>query len=60
MAIKRTEGPNRGKTLPALHEMKDASSPRVCCDLPGTECPKEFKAPKGAPLHLVGHRRAQE
>ena len=60
MTIKGTDGPNRGKTFLAIYEMKDAGSLRVCYDLSGTEFPKEFKAPKGTPLYLVGYRRPKE
>jgi uncharacterized protein (TIGR03067 family) len=60
MTIKSTDGPNRGKTFLAIYEMKDAGSLRVCYDLSGTEFPKEFKAPKGTQLYLVGYRRQKE
>lgn len=57
MTIKGTDGPNRGKTILAIYEMKDAGSLRVCYDLSGKEFPKEFQAPKGTSLYLVGYRR---
>lgn len=57
MTIKSESGPNRGKTFLAIYERKDAVSMRVCYDLSGTDYPKEFKAPKGTPLYLVGYRR---
>ena len=57
MTIKGTDGPNRGKTLLAIYEMKDAVSMRVCYDLSGKDFPKEFKAPKGTQLYLVDYRR---
>jgi uncharacterized protein (TIGR03067 family) len=60
MTIKSTEGPNKGKTFLAIYEMKDASSMRVCYDLCGADFPKEFKAPKGTQLYLVGYRRQKE
>jgi uncharacterized protein (TIGR03067 family) len=60
MTIKSTEGPNKGKTFLAIYEMKDAGSLRVCYDLSGTDFPKEFKAPKGTQLYLVGYRRPKE
>ncbi len=59
MTIVSTNGPNRGKTFLAIYEMKDARSMRVCYDLSGTEFPKDFKAPNGTMLYLVGYRRAQ-
>ena len=60
MTIKGTDGPNKGKTFLAIYEMKDAGSLRVCYDLSGKEFPKEFKAPKGTQLYLVGYRRPKE
>ena len=57
MTITSDEGPNRGKTMLAIYEMKDANSMRVCYDLSGKEFPTEFKAPKGTKLYLVGYRR---
>ncbi|MDQ3625495.1 MAG: TIGR03067 domain-containing protein [Verrucomicrobiota bacterium] len=60
MTIKSTDGPNRGKTFLAIYEMKDAVSMRVCYDLSGTDFPKEFKAPKGTQLYLVGYRRQEK
>lgn len=57
MTIKSTSGPNKGKTFLAIYEMKDANSMRVCYDLSGKDFPKEFKAPKGTELYLVGYRR---
>lgn len=60
MTITSTNGPNRGKTFLAIYEMKDKRSLRVCYDLSGAAFPKEFKAPKGTPLYLVGYRRQKE
>ena len=60
MTIKSTGGPNKGKTLLAIYEMKDADSLQICYDLSGRNFPKEFKAPKGTQLHLVDYRRQKE
>ena len=60
MTIIGTDGPNQGKTILAIYEMKDDVSMRVCYDLSGTEFPKEFKEPKGSQLYLVGYRRQKE
>ena len=60
MTIKSMKGPNRGKTFPAIYEMKDGDSLRICYDLSGKEFPKEFKAPKGTQLYLVDYRRQKE
>jgi len=57
MTITSTDGPNKGKTFLAIFEHKDAVSMRVCYDLSGKEFPKEFAAPKGTQLYLVGYRR---
>ncbi len=55
-----TNGPNKGKTFLGIFEMKDANSMRICYDLSGTEFPKEFNAPKGTQLYLVGYRRQSD
>ena len=60
MTIKSTDGPNKGKTILAIYEMKDAVSMRVCYDLSGKEFPQEFKAKKGTQLYLVGYRRQKK
>lgn len=60
ITINSTDGANCGKTFLAIYEMKDAVSMRVCYDLSGKEFPKEFKAPKGTQLYLVGYRRQKE
>ncbi|WP_345323792.1 TIGR03067 domain-containing protein [Novipirellula rosea] len=57
MTIKSTAGPNKGKTFFAIYEIKNADAMRVCYDLSGTDFPKEFKAPKGSQMYLVGYRR---
>ena len=57
ITIKSTDGPNRGRAFFAIYEMKDVVSMRVCYDLSGKDFPKEFKAPKGTQLYVVGYRR---
>ncbi|MCM2372500.1 TIGR03067 domain-containing protein [Aporhodopirellula aestuarii] len=57
MTIKSNSGPNKGKTILAIYEVKNADAMRVCYDLSGKAFPKEFKAPKGSELYLVGYRR---
>ena len=57
MTISSTSGPNKGKTFLAIYEIKNANAMRVCYDLSGKEFPKEFNAPKGTDLYLVGYRR---
>ncbi len=57
MTIKSESGPNKGKTILAIYEIKGADAMRVCYDLSGKEFPKEFKAPKDTERYLVGYRR---
>ncbi|EMI17132.1 hypothetical protein RMSM_05944 [Rhodopirellula maiorica SM1] len=57
MTLISTEGPNQGKTILAIYEIKNANAMRVCYDLSGTDFPKEFKAPKDSELYVVGYRR---
>ena len=57
MTIKSTSGPNKGKTILAIYEIKGPDAMRVCYDLSGKEFPKEFKAPKGTETYLAGYRR---
>lgn len=59
MTIKSESGPNKGKTFLAIYEIKGVNAMRVCYDLSGKEFPKEFKAPKGSELYLVGYRRQE-
>ena len=60
MTIKGIEGPNQGKTIYAIYEMKDARSLRVCYDLSGADFPQDFRAPKGTQLFAIGYRRQKE
>ena len=57
MTIKSTFGPNNGKTLLAIYEMKDKDTMRVCYDITGKEFPKEFKSEKGENTYYVEYRR---
>jgi uncharacterized protein (TIGR03067 family) len=59
MTIQSESGPNKGKTILAIYEIKSANAMRVCYDLSGREFPKEFKAPKDTDLYLVGYRRQE-
>lgn len=52
------EGPNKGKTIPAIYEL-DGETLKVCYNLGGAERPKEFKTNDGAALFLVTYRREQ-
>src|SRR5207249_7127217 len=46
MTITGTEGPNRGKTFPAIYEL-DGDTLRICYDLSGAKRPTEFKSLAG-------------
>ncbi len=56
MTIKSAEGPNAGKTLLAIYELKNDTM-RVCYDLSGTKHPQEFKTTPGSKLYLVKYKR---
>ena len=51
-----TNGPNKGKTILGIYEVKSATAFRVCYDMSGKEFPTEFKAKKGTQLYLAGYR----
>ena len=57
MTIKSQEGPNKGKTILAIYEIKGPDAYRACYDLSGKAFPKDFKSPKGSQLYTVGYRR---
>lgn len=57
MAIKSLSGPNKGKIILAIYEIKGDDAMRVCYDLSGKAFPTEFKAPKDSEFYLVGYRR---
>ena len=59
MTITGTEGPNNGKTLPAIYELK-GDTLRICYDLSGAKRPTEFKSVAGTKLYLVTYRRKKE
>lgn len=59
MTITGTDGPNRGKTFPAIYEFKDDTL-RICYDLSGAKRPTEFKSVAGTQLYLVTYSRKKE
>ena|SRR6266478_1214954 len=59
MIITGTEGPNNGKTYPAIYELK-GETPRICYDLSGAKRPTEFKSVAGTKLYLVTYTRKKE
>ena len=58
MTVTGTEGPNQGKTFPAIYEIKDDTL-RICYDLSGMKRPTEFKSLAGTKLYLVTYHRKQ-
>ena len=59
MDITGTEGPNQGKTFPAIYELKGHTL-RICYDLSGAKRPTEFKSVAGTKLYLVTYNRKKE
>ena len=51
-----TEGPNQGRTFPAIYEL-DGDMLRICYDLSGGRRPAEFKSLAGTKLYLVTYKR---
>jgi uncharacterized protein (TIGR03067 family) len=58
MDITGAEGPNKGKTFPAIYELT-GDTLRICYDLSGTKRPTEFKSVKDTKLFLVRYKRAK-
>jgi uncharacterized protein (TIGR03067 family) len=56
MVIKGTDGPNKGKTIPAIYELQGETL-RICYDLSGAQRPKEFKSETGTMLCLITYQR---
>ncbi len=56
MTITGTEGPNKGKTFPAIYEF-NGEKLRICYDLSGAKRPTEFKTVPGTQLYLVTYTR---
>jgi uncharacterized protein (TIGR03067 family) len=59
MTITGTDGPNNGKTFPAIYELK-GDTLRICYDLSGAKRPTEFKSVAGTKLYLVTYNRTKE
>ena len=58
MDVKGEEGPNKGKTFPAIYELKEDSL-TICYDLDGKQRPTEFKTSKDTKLFLVTYKRSK-
>ena len=59
MSITGTNGPNNGKTYPAIYEI-NGDTLRICYDLSGAKRPAEFKSVAGTQLYLVTYNRKKE
>jgi uncharacterized protein (TIGR03067 family) len=59
MVITGTDGPNLGKTYPAIYELT-GDTLRICYDLSGAKRPAEFKSIAGTQLYLVTYSRKKE
>jgi uncharacterized protein (TIGR03067 family) len=59
MDVTGTEGPNKGKTLLAIYEMKGGTL-RICYDLTGKKRPTEFKSEAETRQFLVSYKREKK
>jgi uncharacterized protein (TIGR03067 family) len=58
MEVTGTDGPNKGKTFPAIYELKGETL-TVCYDLSGKARPTEFKSKPGTLLFLATYKKAK-
>ena len=58
MTIKGSDGPNKGKTLLAIYELKEDEL-KICYDLSGKEFPKEFKTEPGKLLMMAVYKKVK-
>ena len=56
MTVIGTEGPNNGKTFPAIYEL-NGDTLRICYDLSGAKRPTAFVSVAGSQLYLVTYAR---
>jgi uncharacterized protein (TIGR03067 family) len=59
ITVTGTEGPNQGKTFPAIYEIKGETL-RICYDLSGAKRPAESKSLAGTKLFLVTYQQKKE
>lgn len=59
MTIKGTDGPNQGKTYPAVYEV-DKGTLRVCYNLDGKDPPTSFESKAGKMVLLVTYKREKK
>jgi uncharacterized protein (TIGR03067 family) len=58
MTVTGVEGPNAGKTFPAIYAL-EGDTLRICYDLSGAKRPAEFKSAPDTKLYLVTYQRAK-
>jgi uncharacterized protein (TIGR03067 family) len=58
MDIIGTEGPNKGRTYPAIYQL-EGDSLKICYNLEGDQRPTEFKAASGK-LLLIEYKKAKK
>ena len=58
MDIIGVEGPNKGKTFPAIFKFVDSGELHICYNLGGKDRPKEFKSPKNELILLSVYKKA--
>ena len=56
ITVKGTEGPNKGKTFPAIYDLH-GDTLRICYDLSESNRPTEFTTATGTKLYLVTYKR---
>ncbi len=56
MDVRGTEGPNKGKTIPAIYQLA-GDTLKVCYNLSGQERPTEFMTRPNTNLFLVMYKR---
>jgi len=59
MTITGRDGPNKGKTFPAIYAL-EGQTLRICYHLSGKQRPAEFKTNVGTLLYLVTYTRRKE
>jgi uncharacterized protein (TIGR03067 family) len=58
MDITGTDGPNKGKTFPAIYEL-EGDTLRICYDLTGKQRPSEFRTQAGTDQFLTIYKKAK-
>jgi uncharacterized protein (TIGR03067 family) len=56
MQITGTEGPNKGRAIPAIFELEEEKL-TICYDLSGEKAPDDFKTNADSELYLVSYQR---